>query len=291
VNNRRLEEAFLGYAAKYQKRYGAKLYGLSIEGDHIHLPALFPLANRAYFMRDFNSSVARSLPRYVSNYVGGRLWARRYSSEFICDDESLENQFFYTVLQPIQDGLVPTIREYPGYNCFHDAVYGIKRKFKVVNWEAYNSRRRWDPDVSIVTFTEEFELEYARLPGYEELTQREYAKLMHKKLEERRIQIVEERRSKGLGFVGREALLQVIPGTRARRPKESTRFSHRPRIFSATLEQWKTFTKWYFELYDSFKAASYEYRNGNAEVKFPPGSYKPPLFTVLYTVSLADILH
>ncbi|MDC0358890.1 hypothetical protein OAO01_08745, partial [Oligoflexia bacterium] len=57
INNRPLERAILGYAAKYSKRYSTKLFALAIEGNHIQGAALFPEANRASFMRDFNSSV------------------------------------------------------------------------------------------------------------------------------------------------------------------------------------------------------------------------------------------
>jgi hypothetical protein len=52
INNKPLEDAILGYAAKYKERYGAKLYALAIEGNHIQGPILFPKANRSDFMRD-----------------------------------------------------------------------------------------------------------------------------------------------------------------------------------------------------------------------------------------------
>ena len=41
VQNKGLERAILGYAAKYTERYKAKLYGLAIEGSHEprHLPS------------------------------------------------------------------------------------------------------------------------------------------------------------------------------------------------------------------------------------------------------------
>ena len=63
VNNPALEEAILGYAARYTTRYEAKIYALAIEGNHIQKVALFPKANRANFMRAFNSAVARAVPR------------------------------------------------------------------------------------------------------------------------------------------------------------------------------------------------------------------------------------
>ena len=124
VNNKDLEDAILGQAAKCQARYGVKLYAFAIEGNHIQFPALFPNANRANFMRDFNSWVARAVPRFQKNYPGGRLWARRFSSEYLPGNDDVEELFFYTVLQAVQDGLVDDIADYPGYNCFEDAIRG-----------------------------------------------------------------------------------------------------------------------------------------------------------------------
>ncbi|MGA1192494.1 MAG: transposase, partial [Bdellovibrionota bacterium] len=219
MNNPELELAILGYAAKYAERYNVSLYALAIEGNHIHSPALFPEANRSQFMRDFNSSVARAVPRYCAEFRGGGFWARRYSQEFLPENEDVEEYFFYTVLQPVQDGLVPKISEYPGYNCFHDAVNGVKRKFKVTNWAAYNSAKRFNSSVSIKEFITEVTLQYERLPGYEDLTQKEYSLLMHRKLEERRVQIVQKRKQQGLGFAGREALLKMPSGATPHRTK------------------------------------------------------------------------
>lgn len=86
------------------------------------------------------------------------------------------------VVQPVNDGLVDDIKDYPGYNCFEDAVTGRSRKYKVVNWKQYNDARRWKPLVSIDDFTELCTLTYTRLPGYEHLSQKAYATLMRKKL-------------------------------------------------------------------------------------------------------------
>ena len=94
VNNPELEHAILGYAARYTTRYETKLYALAIEGNHIHTVSHFPKANRANFMRDLNSSVARAVARYQPDYPGGPLWARRYSSEYLPGDEDIEEWFF-----------------------------------------------------------------------------------------------------------------------------------------------------------------------------------------------------
>lgn len=275
VNNPALEQAILGYAAKFSQRYDIKLYALAIQGNHIQAPAHFPKANRANFMRDFNSAVAKAVDRYTAEYPGGRFWGRRYSSEFLPNAEDIEKFFFYTVLQPIKDGLVERLSDYPGYNCFHDAAWGITRKFKVTNWAAYNEALRSDKSAKIKDFTEVVELKYERLPGYEHLPQKEYAKLLNEKLEKHRTVIVNERKEKGLGFVGKERLLKVKRGALPKNTKTSTLTSHRPRILCICPTTRKQLKAWYFAIYFSYKKASKRFREGDLTINFPPGTFRP----------------
>lgn len=275
VNNERLEDAVLGYAAKYAYVHKVKLYALAIEGSHIQAPGLFPECNRANFMRDFNSCVARAVRFHTPEYPGGRLWGRRYSSEFLPGTEDIEEYFFYTVLQPIKDGLVERLSDYPGYNCFNDAVKGITRKYKVIRWAEFNTARYHNPEAKITDYTDIVTLQYERLPGYESLTQDEYAKLMYEKLEQRRLKIIEERCAKGLGFMGKAALLKVKRGTRALSPKTSHSKSHRPRILCVCNARRAQYKAWYFKIYFEYKAASLLYRKGDFEVIFPLGTYRP----------------
>ena len=275
ANNPQLEQVILGYVAKYKLRYDMKLYAFAIEGNHIQFPARFPNCNRSSFMRDLNSSVARAVDRLVEEYPGGTLFQRRYSSEFMPADEDIENWFFYTVLQPVQDCLVERISDYPFYNCFHDAIYGITREYEVVNWQRYNAAKKRNPSARIRDFVEIVELKYDRVPGYEHLSQREYAKMMLEKLEKRRAQIVKENLEKGKRYLGRENLLQVIPGSRPMKTKTSTRTSHRPRVLCICPVRRKDTYKWYFDRYYSYKEASKRYRAGELDVVFPPGTYKP----------------
>lgn len=285
VNCPELERAILGYAAKYATRYEIKLYALSIEGNHIQHVAHFPKANRASFMRDFNSSVARAIPRYQSKYLGGRFWARRYSAEYLPGDADIENWFFYTVLQPVNDGLVDDIRDYPGYNCFEDAINGVARKFRVVNWKAYHDARRWAPSANVDDFTETHLLKYARLPGYEKLSKRDYVILMRKKLKQRTQEVLSKRRRKP--SAGAEALQKVSPGAIPKKTKTSGRYEHRPRILSTCQVRKSSGDAWYFSIYFEYRSCSKRYRSGDSMVEFPPGTYKPPAFTVAHAGSIA----
>jgi REP element-mobilizing transposase RayT len=273
VNNQKLEEAILGYAAKFSARYKISLYALSIEGNHIHTLAKYPHMNRAKFHQDFNSCVARAVTRHAPQYPGGRLWARRYSAEFTPEADDIESYFFYVVLQPVQDGLVDKISDYPGYNCFHDAITGAIRKFTVVNWAKFNEARRWDRSVKVRDFTETVELRYQRLPGYEHLTAKEYRSVMLQKLEQQRQRVIAERGTKRA--VGPHRLKQTKPGAKPKFTKQSKLDSHRPRILCKCPIRRSHHTAWYFCVYFDYKDASRAYRRGRLNAKFPPGTYRP----------------
>lgn len=285
VNNHDLEDAVLGYAARYSTRYGVKMYALAIEGNHIHKVAHFPKANRANFMRDFNSAVARTVPRFQPNYPGGNLWARRYSTEYLPGSEDVEEKFFYTVLQPVNDGLVDDITHYPGYNCFEDAITGKVRYYKVVKWKQYNDARRWDPSVSIELFTEIHTLQYDRLPGYEKLSQPEYEAVMRTELKRRTAEVLKHRRCKT--SLGAQRLVKIEPGSRPNTTKRSSREDHRPRVLSKSRYRRSVANTWYFSTYFEFRRASKRYRNGDLSVEFPKGTYKPPLFTIAFCGAIA----
>lgn len=286
VNNNDLTSAILGYAAKYSNRYGVKLYAFSIEGNHIQFPAHFPKCNRSSFLRDFNSSVARAIPRYQRNYPGGTFWARRYSAEYLPGRDDIEEQFFYTVLQPVKDGLVDDIKDCPWYNCFEDAIKGIERQFKTVKWKEYNDAKRWNPDVKIRDYIEIQTLKFERLPGYKKYSTANYIKLMREKLKERTRCLVESRL--GTPCLGREKLLRIKPGSLPLNTKTSTRYDHRPRVLSVDNERRAKGKAWYFSIYFDYKKASQLYRKGHLNVKFPKGTYKPPLFTVCREGTMVD---
>ena len=285
VNNQELEEAILGYAARYSTRYEIKMYALAIEGNHIQKVAQFPKANRAHFMRDFNSAVARSVARFQSNYKGGSFWARRYSAEHLPGDADIEDRFFYTVLQPVNDGLVDDISDYPGYNCFEDAITGRVRECKVIRWKEYNDARRWDPLVSFEEFTETYPLRYERPPGYEKLSQTEYETMMRMKLKQRTADILQQRRCES--SLGAQRLLKIVPGSRPRRTKTSGPRDHRPRVLSKNPARRSAAKAWYFSTYFEYRRSSKRYRDGDLSVEFPKGTYKPPLFTVAFCGAIA----
>jgi len=185
INNKALEQHILGYLAKYKEKYRVKAFAFAFFGSHYHLLSQFTQRNRASFYRDFNARIAEAVRRFVPNYIGGPLFERRYSEQAIPCAEDVVNKFFYCALQAVNSGLVKNISDYPGYNSFTDSVYERARKYKVVDWGKYNAARRYNPEVSIEDYTEEYELTFERLPNYQKLSPKEYRKKMMAELKER----------------------------------------------------------------------------------------------------------
>ena len=278
VNNQDIERICLTNLARYGEKYGVELFAFALMGNHHHEVARFPNLNRSSFYRDFNARLAEGVRNFVEEFEGGPLFARRFSAEALPTDQDIEEQFFYSALQGVAEGLCENPDDYPGYNSFHDAINGVKRVMKYTDTSAYKSRKRFNKKLTPEDFTTEHVLAFKRLPGYEHLTQREYKRLMLKKREERRLQLVAERKAKGLGFTPPKKLLETAPGTKPKTTKKSTRESKRPLVLTKCAEAKKIYLEWYFSIYEAYKAAVKQYRLGHLDAKFPPGTYRPPMF-------------
>jgi hypothetical protein len=62
------------------------------------LLARFPKGKRALFERDLSRIFARSLPHFVKDFSGGKLWARPYRIQVVADSKDVLNWFLYTFL-------------------------------------------------------------------------------------------------------------------------------------------------------------------------------------------------
>jgi len=99
--------------------------------------------------------------------------------------------------------------------------------------------------------------------------------MLTKKLEERRQKIVAEILASGKSFAGAETIKQTPPGSKPKNTKTSTRHSYRPRVHSVCPIRRAEGKNFYFTNISSYRYASNKYRNGELDVEFPPGMYKP----------------
>lgn len=277
IKNQLLEVMILSFLAKYVSKLAVELYAFILMGNHYHLIVRFPRRNKSRFVQCFNAIVARLVATHVPNLDSGGLWARRARCQLLGTTDDVLHWFFYTALNPVNSGLVLRISDYSLYNSFSDAIHGKTRAFQLLDRTLYNNRKRSNPRVTQNECMETFVLEFKRLPGFEHLSADEYRREMLRQLEERRVLAIKERQTRGLGFATESQIRATKPGDKPQTTKMSSRDSHRPICLSLCRETRKRVTDWYFSVLRAYREASMRYRAGDFGVRFPPGTYKPPM--------------
>ena len=274
-NNRALENRLLGCLGKYVNKYEAKLYAFTLCGSHDHATIEFKPRSKIGFLRDFGARTAESIRTYVPQFEGGPVFERRASEQAVPTSDIVE-RYWYTVLQAVEHGLAKKISEYPAYNSFWDSISGRPLETRFVNYAKFRAAKKRNPMANIADFTEVNLIHFARLPGYEYLSQKEYQSVMLQELERRQSEIVQAKEAEGYRYPSPSSLKRVKPTDKAKNPKKSKRHDPRPLVLTRFLSTKKWFLNWYFAIVASYKAASKKYLEGDATVQFPPGTCKPP---------------
>ena len=280
VNNKELESRILGALARYQHIHSVVIYAFILMGNHYHLLAKFPERNRALFMRDLNSALARLVGRHVSAHGRRSVWARRYSYQVLPRDEDVRHWFFYVALNPVSSGITRSVPQYPSYNSFFDAAKDIHRQYAWIDWSSYLVHKRTHPEAKPADFAKEYLLKLSRLPAQEGLSQVDYRQSLVNELGRRQKELVAEREKAGKGFLGVAKLQSQAPGAYPRSTKSSTRHSFRPLVLTLCAKARRSFLQLYFSIYDAFKTASAAFRLGKDHEPFPEGTYPPPRLAI-----------
>jgi hypothetical protein len=74
-------------------------------------------------------------------------------------------------------------------------------------------------------------------------------------------------------------LLSLDPRDRPKEPRKSK--GRQPLIHADTVEEAKAYEEKFREVQRAHRRASIAYRQGNLDVEFPPGTFRPPLIQVV----------
>jgi hypothetical protein len=247
--------------------------------DHEH-PGFTPGcdAERAevpHFFRDAHSLIAREINRLLDreNHVYGQ----RYRAEPCLDDASAEQKLIYAMVNAVKDGQVEHVSDSPFFSTFRHLALGEPLKFWYIDRTAWwrkggpiagnrpKDHMRW------VTF------ELTPLPEWEGLTvHQRQARFRHLIREAEQI-AADERAIDGRSVIGLPALQRLDPRDRPHAPKKSGRqplcHASDPAVRRQYRRDWREFLR-------AYRAASIAYRAGDLGVKFPEGSFRPPLVTM-----------
>lgn len=259
-----------GVLARAIRLYRVELFAFAVASNHLHLLVRSRDGQLSTFMQYVLSNIARK----VSAGVGwtGTFWGRRYSSEPVLDPGALLGRFKYTLAHGVKEGLVRTVREWPGLNCLELLLADAPRTFKFYSWT-----RRWkggrllrpSMDRFSATYAEDEVLELAPLPVWAELSpDRRRAKLNEVALE------IDKAASQQFArVVGAEAVKQQNPQSI---PPNQPR-SNRPPCHATNRSLREGYVMAYRAFAEAYAAASREFRRGNFLVRFPPHAHRPPV--------------
>jgi REP element-mobilizing transposase RayT len=262
--------------ARYQETYSVEIYAFCLMGNHYHLLARFPKGNRARFQRDFNSIIARTLPRLVKGFGGAKLWARPYRFQIVPRSEDILNWFLYTTLNPVSSGITtePTALGRP--NALSIINEGGERICRWFNRTDYENAKRQNPKVNKERYYTNHTLRISRLPSLQNLTNVQYIARIKELVANRRSTILAERRAAGRGFLGEKNLQSQKAGVKPAYTKTSTRQSHNPLVLSLCHKTRKRVVKLYLDIANLYKVASHMFRNNIKGFIFPENTYLPP---------------
>ena len=153
---------------------------------------------------------------------------------------------------------------------------GIVRQYEVTDFSAYRAKKAYDKSASIRDFVTKHELRFDRLPGYENMQQKEYAKLMLEKYEDQRLRLVRDHLKNGARFKTKAELKKTKQSATAKKSKKSARGEYRPIVICKDPEARQAFLAHYFAIYENYKKACARFLAGDRNAKFPTGTYLPP---------------
>lgn len=104
--------------ARAQNLYRVQLLAFTVEANHVHM--LIRVINPedvSRFIGYFKAESANYLNRLL-NRRQRTVWAARYDSPVILDYQKALKIFAYVTLNPVKDGLVHSMKEYPGVSSY-----------------------------------------------------------------------------------------------------------------------------------------------------------------------------
>lgn len=253
----------------------AKLYGFVWMSNHGHLLLRASKEEFSDFMCYLNGQTAFNINRYLGR--GDQLWSRRYTAAHVLDEAEELNKLAYILANPQNAGLASAIDDWSGLSSAAFFFGHHEQRFLHFDRTAWHNKNR--PD-NIAPFLSTEKLEHAMLPQLENLTKKERRRFIRKLIKEQSKSSSSSANSKqsNLPLSPRTALALCapIPTDRPESAKSNRRKrSIQPLCHTTNPILRKLYKQGYREFRLAYKDASREYRNGNTNVEFPPGSFAP----------------
>lgn len=114
----------LSALARAKRLYPVQLIAITAEANHVHMliRVLDPVA-ASMFIGYFKTETSNYLNRLL-NRRQRTVWLKRFDSPIVVDIQKALEIFGYTTLNPVKDGLVHSMAEYPGVSSYRFLLNG-----------------------------------------------------------------------------------------------------------------------------------------------------------------------
>lgn len=254
-------EIFNYCLADASRRSGVQVIGYEALSNHYHAVVFDPEARLPEFMEHLNKFSARALNAH---------WQRREnvwstdpaSAVHLVNPSDVMAKLLYTLVNAVAANLVDRVADWPGASSYEAMVSG--EPIRVNRPTAFFRKNGVMP--------KEVTLELMRPPGYEKLTQEEWATCLRAKIKVLEDRAREKRTRKGKSVLGSQAVLSVSPFAASRTCLPHCRL--RPEVACKrrakrirTLLELKAFRS-------AHEAARLELKANELNAVFPHGTYR-----------------
>lgn len=268
-----LNETIESALAHYAVIHDVELFGWMFMGNHFHLMA----RSRTLQIPDFMRDVQRTISDEVKDLRDGwntSVFPIRYDAEPVLDDRAVRQQLNYILMNPVRAGLVRHPSDWPGVSSTELHRTGSSREVEWIDHKQLRKlRRRADSDevVDPSRAAETYELEVTNPPDLADCTAAEAGEEIFSDLEVLCRDWVGSQRLEGEEFAGAERVREQDPLARPGEPPEGPE----PLCHTTDPEKREEYRQKLTNVTNRYRKALQRWRDGNAEVSFPPGTYPP----------------
>ena len=245
------------YAAK---KHGIELHSFCFLSNHAHIHFTDVLGNAPEFMRDLHRLIAGAMNAHWDRCEN--LWSNDKASLVeLADAEAVLESVVYGLTNPVKDGLVPRVKDWPGaYSPVHKLGDGVIRAKRPRGYF-----RRKGPMPATV------ELRLTPPPAFADMAATQYRDLVRREVRAFEEEKQAEYELAGKEFLGRKAILTQDPFD-SPRSRESRRQLN-PRVKAR--DKWKRIERLQCNkaFLEAYKSALGEWLSGVRDVLFPHGTY------------------
>jgi len=253
-------QIFLYCLAVAAQRFGIAIFFTLANSNHHHTGIHDPDGRYPEFLQYFHRLVACCQNARLGRWEN--LWASEQPSVVhLADDEAALEKMVYALTNPVKDHLVARARDWPGASSLRANLTGT----------SITTPRPRPFFAEGTSLPDEVELTFVRPPGFEHLTQDDFAALLREHIAQAERVAAAERAQRGTGILGRKTVRRQRFHDRpaSREPRRGLR----PRV--ATRNKWRRIEAlqrlgtWLADYRDAWLA----FARGARDALFPAGTY------------------